>query len=360
MKRHYLLLCIVSLYFGVASNLHAFVINITYDSSVTNYENPALVQPAVDSVVQWFQHQYTNAVTVNIIVAFDPGVGLGQSDFQLRGYSYSTVTNALRSHRVSAADFTSVASLPPSDPFGSTNWWVPRAECKVLGLSGVGANDAINDGTVTFASTVSYAFDPTNRAVAGKYDFIGVVQHEISEVLGRVYLLGYGINGFAPFDLFRFTNNAARSFDVDANNSYFSVDNGATVQRYFYTNALYGDLQDWLTSGPQDSYDAFSSSGKKSVISSADLLALDVLGYNMPTTTTPLLTGARQSNGTFNVSFYGITGQSFTIWSATNVAVPFGSWTSLGSPTEFSTGYYLYRDTQASANSQRYYRVTSP
>ena len=42
----------------------------------------------------------------------------------------------------------------------------------------------------------SLHFDATNRAVVGDYNFIGVVEHEISEVLGRGFGLGtIGGNG---------------------------------------------------------------------------------------------------------------------------------------------------------------------
>ena len=270
------------------------------------------------------------------------------------------MTNALNSRRVSTADFSSVASLPANDPTGAgSTWYVPRAECKALGLSGVGANDTISDGTVTFSSTKSYTFDPTNRAVAGKFDFIGVVQHEITEVMGRAYLLNYGIGGYSPCDLFRYTNTAARSFGTNDANVYFSVDNGVTAQKFYYGIVTSGDLQDWVSSTPQDSFDAFVSSGKQSVISGADILALDVLGYNMPVNPTPLLAGARLANGSFRVNFNTIANTSFTVLATTNLALPLASWTVLGAATEFSTGAYQFTDA-AAGNQQRFYRVRSP
>jgi hypothetical protein len=360
MNNIYRLLLLTGLIFSFAPTSRALVINITYDATVTNLMNPAQVQPAVASVVQWFQNQYTNPITINITVAFSSGVSLGQSQFSLLGKTYSQVTNAFNSRRVSAADFSSVASLPASDPTGAgSTWYVPRAECKVLGLTGVTANDTTTDGTVTFSSTKSYTFDPTNRAVAGKFDFIGVVQHEISEVMGRAYLLRYGIGGYSPCDMFRFTNNAARSFGTNDANVYFSVDNGATVQKTYYGTVTSGDLQDWASSTPQDAYDAFVSSGKQSVISSADILALDVLGYNMPVNPPTRLTGTRLTNGSFQLNFNTIANASFTVLATTNLALPLASWNVLGAPTEFSTGAYQYTDT-ATGNQRRFYRVRSP
>ncbi len=353
-------LLLAGLVFNFVPVSRAMLVNITYDATVTNLMNPAQVQPAVAAVVQWLQNQYTNPITVNITVAFSSGVSLGQSEFSLIGKTYTQLTNALNSRRVSAADFSSVASLPASDPTGSSTWYVPRAECKALGLSGVGSNDTNTDGTVTFSSTVSYTFDPTNRAVAGKFDFIGVVQHEITEVMGRVYLLNNGITGYAPYELFRFTSPGVRSFSLTANNAYFSVDNGATVQKYFYTNANFGDLQDWLSSTSADAFDAFVSSGKQLVTSTADVLSLDILGYNMPVNPTPLLTGARLANGSFRLNFNTLANTSFTVVATTNLALPLASWTVLGAATEFSTGTYQYTDVQASTGQQRFYRVKSP
>ena len=350
---------------SLTTSVHAMTINITYDVSVTNLANPALVQPAVATAVQWFQNQFTNAITVNITITFDPAVSLGQSDFFLIGRNYSQLTNALNSRRISAADFRSVASLPANDPIGpGTTWLIPRAEVKALGITGVGvdANDAVSDGTNTFAppSLVSYTFDPTNRAVAGKIDFIGVVAHEISEVLGRVYLLNNGIVGYSPHDLFRFTNNAARSFDLNATNAYFSVDNGATRLKFFYTNANFGDVQDWQSSTPPDAFDAFVSSGKQLVLSSADVLALDTLGYNLVPMKPPVLTGTKLNGGTFRVSFTNDYSADFTVLAGTNINLALSNWTALGAPVENPFGTYQFTDSQATTNQRRFYRVRSP
>ncbi|MFO1488507.1 MAG: NF038122 family metalloprotease [Verrucomicrobiota bacterium] len=361
MKKHTHWLCLLVVFLIPTAKIGAMVINIKYDATVTNLMNPAQVVPAVTSAVQWFQNQYTNPITINITVAFSSSVSLGQSSFSLLSKSYSQVTNALNSRRVSAADFSSVASLPANDPTGaSTTWYVARAQCKALGLSGVSPNDATTDGTVTFSSTKSYTFDPTNRAVAGKFDFIGVFQHEVSEVMGRGFLLHYQLPGYLVYDLFRYTNSAARSFGTNDSNVYFSVDNGATVQKYFYNDVRFGDVQDWVSSTPQDSYDAFVSSGKQSVISTADILSLDVLGYNMPNVTPPILAATRSGNGVVRLVFNSLANQTFTVLAATNVNVPTASWSVLGAATEYSTGAYQFFDSQAPANSQRFYRVRTP
>src|SRR6516164_6836431 len=96
----------------------ALTLNITYDSSVTSQSNAAQIESAFATAAQLFQTQFTNAITVNITVywgatgPFSGGIGLGASQTQFMGtYLYADVTNALNAHRVSTADYSSVASL---------------------------------------------------------------------------------------------------------------------------------------------------------------------------------------------------------------------------------------------------------
>lgn len=339
------------------------IIKTTYDASVTNLANAAQVEGAFSNAVQTFQNLYTNAITVNITVywgnAWPYGsIGLGASFTEELGtYTYSQVTNAFRAHRNSIADTNALASLPSSDPIAGNAWWVPQAEIKALGLPGLAANDPGEDGAVGFASDQTYTFDPTNRAVAGKLDFIGAAEHEISEVLGRIYGLNYMGVGYVPYDLFRFTNNAARNFSFTATNVYFSVDNGVTALDFFYTNVNLGDIQDWQSSSPEDSFDAFVTDGGRLMLSAADVIALDIIGYNSPHTTVPHLTGVQSGSGNFQVNFTNTSGASFTVQASTNL-ISKTNWIVLGNPTEISSGHFQYTD--AATNQARFYRVSSP
>lgn len=350
----------------LAPPARAFTINVTYDASVTNLANAAQVEAAFAAAAQTFQSLYTNPATANITVywgntgPFSGGIGLGASQtISLGVYTYADVTNALRAARASAADNSSVASLPSSDPTGSDNWFIPTAEVKGLGLPDLDPNDPTTDGSIGFASNQSYTFDPTNRAVAGKYDFIGVAEHEISEVLGRIYGLNRSGNGYRPYDLFRFTNNAARSFSLTATNVYFSVDNGATHSKSFYTNVS-ADIQDWATSTPPDAFDAFGTLGAMEALSVADVTALDVIGYNLRFIASPRLTGVTLTNGGFRFGFTNTPGAIFTVLAGTNLSLSLNGWIVLGAPTEGPAGQYQFTDLQSATNKQRFYRVRSP
>jgi hypothetical protein len=364
-----LLVCILAS--GLSAR--ALIINVTYDTSVTSLAGPvtnaAAVEGAFNTAVQLFENQYTNNITVNITVywgatgPFSGGIELGESQTQFLGlYQYSDITNALYAARVSSADSNSVLSLPATDPTGSDSWLSPSAEAKALGLPGIDPNDPGEDGAVGFAASVAYAFSPTNRAVAGKFDLIGVMEHELSEAMGRTYALDTIGNAYAPYDLFRFTAPGVRNFtltDVNAALVYFSVDNGVTPLKYFYTNYTMGDIQDWQTSTPPDSFDAFVSTGHQLVFSYADSVALDVLGYNSPPVTRPHLIPSRLTNGNYQITFTNGSNAFFSVYSSTNVALPGTNWTLLGAPTQTTPGHYQFIDTHPT-NKFRAYRVSSP
>jgi hypothetical protein len=341
----------------------ALIINPTYDSSVTSLTNAAQVEVAFAVAVQMFQNQFTNPITVNITVSFSPDVDLGASSTPTvgnTGFTYASLTNALRAARTSAADSNAVASLPATDPTGGGPWYVPQAEAKALKILGLSANDTNNDGAVMFATPsadTAYTFDPTNRAVAGEFDFIGVAEHEISEVLGRAYSLN--LNGsYIPYDLFRFTNGV-RSFNPNDNNVYFSIDNGVTVQKYFNSDPS-GDIQDWVSSTPEDSFDAFVNSGQQLLISPADITALDILGYNLRKIPSPHLTGVALAGGGFQFSFTNTPGVSYTVLVSTNLTTPLNNWTVLGAPIENPPGHFQFTDSPPPGSPQRFYRVRSP
>jgi hypothetical protein len=59
------------------------------------------------------------------------------------------------------------------------------------------------------------------------------------------------------------------------------------------------------------------------------------------------------------LTFRNTPGLSFTVLSTTDLAVPVGHWTSLGSAAEVSPGHYQFTDVTVDSP-QRFYRVRSP
>src|SRR5207237_4488824 len=109
----------------------------------------------------------------------------------------------------------------------------------------------------TFGGGFSYTYDPANRAVPGKADFIGVAMHEFSEIMGRIPLMGqslFGQSDYMLFDLFHYTGAGARGLNSGPGR-FFSIDNGTTLLKAFNNAAANpgSDLQDWA-SGMNDAF----------------------------------------------------------------------------------------------------------
>lgn len=349
---------------GFAFSARALIFNVTYDASVTSLPNAAQIETAFGIATQTIQALYTNASSVNVTVFFSSDVALGESDGNYVGsgsFLYPQLKAVLSAARTTAADSNSVASLPANDPTSGT-WYVARAEAKALELSSLtfsnifrlNPRDTISDGSITFASTVSYNFDPTNRAaVFTNYDFIGVAEHELTEVMGRsTFDLS---SDYVPYDLFRFTAAGARSLNANDSNVYFSTDNGTTVLKYFNPNNG-GDIQDWADSASPDSFDAFLSTSAIGRLTAADLATLDVIGYAL-NFAKPRLTGGRLTNGNFKIGFTNVTGLNFSVLATTNLSMSVSNWTNLGPPLESPAGQYQITDTQAATSPIRFYRV---
>src|SRR5207248_3578686 len=175
-----------------------FVINVTWDASVGNA--PAGFKAAVMSVVQYFESQFTDHVTINIAVGYGEVGGytlgsgaLGESLTYLSNFTYAQVRNALAADAKTADDAAAIASLPSTSPVNGT-FWESTAEAKATGL--LAASGAL-DGYVGFAAGNLFDFDNSNGVSAGLYDFFGTVAHEISEVMGRSLLVGGTIGGIA-------------------------------------------------------------------------------------------------------------------------------------------------------------------
>jgi len=95
------------------------------------------------------------------------------------------------------------------------------------------------------------------------------------------------------------------------------------------------------------------------ILSSADLTALDILGYNL-NFTTPHLTGVRLPNGTFPISFTNAPVMGFVVPASTNISLAVTNWIVLGAPTENPAGQYQFIDSPVAGTQQRFYRVSLP
>jgi autotransporter-associated beta strand protein len=268
----------------------ALVIVPTFSPNVTSLSNASVVENAINYVDQQYENLFSDNITVNITIASTSTAGAlgGSQAVSEFPETYSQIRSHLISDAKSSADTTAVASLPATDPSGGNTYVMYGPEARAIGLAG----STTSDGTFTFGTNPSsqlaaypnnYTFDPANRQVSGEIDFIGVAEHEVSELLGRVFGLGQPGRNYQAFDLFRYTASNARGMTA-GNNIYFSVDGGVTnLKNYNYpagsSNAS-SDPQDWA-SGTNDAYNAFSGPSTQNNVTPVDVTAMDAIGYDV-------------------------------------------------------------------------------
>ena len=134
------------------------------------------------------------------------------------------------------------------------------------------------DGYVGLDGSSQFTFSPSGQIAAGTYDVISVLEHEFSEVFGRVgYLGGSTPNVYGPADLFRYSGAGQR--DTTPGAGSFSVD-GQTMLQSFNNPLGGGDVADWASSVTGDTF-GDTTAGIASHFSAADYELLDVLGYTV-------------------------------------------------------------------------------
>ncbi|MGD0721624.1 MAG: NF038122 family metalloprotease [Roseiarcus sp.] len=273
-----------------ASGAGGLVFNVTYDQSQSAL--PSGFVAAVNYVVSYYESVFTNAATVNIDVGYGEidgtslGAGnLGESESYIASVPYAQAVAALDANEPAASQQAAYATLPASTPVAGGTMWMTTAQEKAVGLLS-GTNAAL-DGYVGFSSTNAFSYSATATPTSGEYYFIGVVEHEFSEVMGRDSFLGEGLSGttsYSLMDMFRYSASGERDTTATppvANTAYFSINNGATDLGNWNTVAG-GDLGDWASSMGNDSYLAFSSPNVINSVSPADLELMGVLGWDAP------------------------------------------------------------------------------
>ena len=265
-------------------------IEVSYDSNVSSLSGSeaTLFKSAINYVVNLYDRIFTNPVTLLIDVGWQPQSDLGQSEFYPSDYTYSQVRAGLIANAESATQITADASLPVADPTSGDNISLTGADAAAIGLQ---AGPAY--GSVTFDSNLNYSFLPNVTPAFNEYYFIGVVEHEFSEIMGRVS--DEANSGISEMDLFRYWSGGTlnisgagtRDLSTTAGdqyiygNSYFSINGGTTALGTWNDVATNGDLGDWAQSQGADAYDYASGAGFIYSLSNLDLAVMNAIGWSV-------------------------------------------------------------------------------
>ncbi|MHC4953939.1 MAG: NF038122 family metalloprotease, partial [Planctomycetota bacterium] len=197
---------------------------------------------------------------------------------------------------------------PISDNDGSTNNTtldVTRANLKALGLL---TDDGVTaDGEITFSSNFSFDFDPTDGIGTGLHDFVGVAIHEMGHLFGFVSGVDtvdefskpagpsapLNLNPFRVFsvlDLFRYTPGVSKKGFYDfttglLGDHFFTIDGGTTLTGKFETGAYNGSGEQashWAEGFGLGIMDPLFDQEELGVVTKTDLIAFDVIGWDIP------------------------------------------------------------------------------
>jgi hypothetical protein len=302
-------------------------INPNFIFSGATQVDEAQFENAVNTVIALFDKTFTNVnVTLNIDFAYglkylsntassvslQPMANasptdsflLGASQTPYESKSYSTLLSQLQT-KTDTLQPTAYATLPTAqnNPFANDQLLISTAQEKALGFT-PGSSLAGFDGVIGIISNEElqaggYLADWAKDAPAygNQYYMIGVIEHELSEVMGRFSYDGTNFNGpstpsYTLMDMFRYSAPGVHQ-STDGNPAYFSIDNGNLAYWYWNTALAKGDLGDWAPSGPNASdptgNDSFLNISHPGVVNEASVFDLDlmnVLGWNLSTPTT--------------------------------------------------------------------------
>ncbi len=311
---------------------HALTFNFSFTATTTLQQQQAFIEAG-----QRWSNLFTDPVTLDLTVGVDAlGAGVLASAGSRRvSYSYGAFYSALGADRTSADDFQAYSSLSSSSSFsllinrtsdnpngsGSATPYVDSvgANNQTINISASNAKAAgLNAGTGTLANCIgncdaiirfgnsfNWDYDVSNGIAANAYDFVGIAAHEIGHALG--FISGVDVlDGNSPpvngpfsadqftfvsaLDLFRYSALSVASgvvdFTADTRVKYFSINSGATAIAAFSTGRNFGDGQQashWKDNLAIGIMDPTAGTGELLTITSADVQALDVIGWNLAT-----------------------------------------------------------------------------
>lgn len=277
------------------------VITPHWDTSVFTLSpaQQAQYENAVDAAINILEKTFSNPVKLDInfgwgeeggntIIGNDAAASLSNKTPILT--DYSTIYAKLVSDPL--YDKTAFKSLPfPTSTDGKfyegKTFYVTNAEAKALGLTPLAGSDGdvgLN-GFSQLAGFDTFTFDPNQRSTPNKIDAIGVLIHEITEVMGRVSAIGQtgvGLEAnwhgwYTPLDLFRYSTAGVHALTSGPG----SFSEGKRLLLPFNNPELVkGDAGDWARGISGDSFGGWDFD-KKLEFSPTDHLVMSALDWHL-------------------------------------------------------------------------------
>ena len=282
---------------GLAPSAFAqLVITPTFDSSITGNANAAAIEGAINTAIATVEGLYSNSVTLPVTFTYKPdSVRLGSNVETFYGGPYNLYITALQANLAANPQNTVLATAlanlgSGNDANGQKDLAVAGNQLTMLGFAGTPGNAIIN-----LSSSFTFAF--SGPVPSNQFDAVGVLEHELNEVLGGgaagsqpLQFIANGCvgsdgdfycNKFGPLDLYRYRAPGTPSFSTSiAEKSYLSVDGGVTSIVPFNQDSS-GDLGDFAGAG-QLIQNAFSDPGQIEAYttSSPEFAMMESLGWN--------------------------------------------------------------------------------
>src|SRR5262245_11978839 len=260
----------------------------------------------------------SDPITVTIsadLAPLDPNIIGSTFPIRLLG-GFDTVRDQLIADAADEPSNAVVASVPTAATYSS---FVPvgftlggqmlltKANAKAMGFVGLDQTFGVSDGIIRFSTNFSFDFDRSNGVTPGQVDFQTVAMHEIAHILGFTSNVDQVDNALfngqvasvtpTPLDLFRFENDTPNDPTTLADFATFprslvpgaeSITDDLANEWQMSTGGFAGDgrqashwKDDSLTGTLVGVMDPSLPSGVAENITSADLRALDLIGYEI-------------------------------------------------------------------------------
>jgi hypothetical protein len=296
----------------------AAVISLDFDQSQFVGEQGAEAQSAFLEAASFWETTLLDSVEIFIDINYTQlaSTVIGSANSTRSYFNYSAVLDALAEDITSDEDATAVNATTCSSTAGVCQLAfmedngdggeidndgtadnnviaMTSANAKALGLE---VDEGV-DATITFNSDFAFDYDRSDGISSNMMDFVGVAIHEIGHVLG--FISGVDIVDENPdlvldpyayvstFDLFRYSDESASAGVIDMRSgveSFFSIDGGVTETAPLSTGRHTGDGQQashFEDHGGEGIMDPTFSYGELGVVRDNDLLAFDVIGWDL-------------------------------------------------------------------------------